>query len=516
MSVMLSVEFVRSALESSPDATIIINPSGSILFANQQLFTIFGYSREEILGQSVERLLPERFRDRHVGHRIHFAAEGRLRPMGLGLDLFARRKDGSEFPVEISLSPIRDGEQLFVAAAIRDVTDRKRVQEELIRARQAADEARELADRANRAKSRFLATASHDLRQPLQSLALLNGTLRRSLDDREALEEALDYQDQAIAAMARLLNALLDITKLESGAVKPQPADVALSTIIEELRHEFTSLAAGKGLQLQVAETHECLHTDPALLGQVLRNLVSNAIKYTHSGSVRLASRATADAVRIEVTDTGIGIPADQIPLIYDEFYQVGVGPNTSRDGYGLGLSIVRRIVSLLGIRLEVQSQPGKGSTFALEVPAGSPGSDVRPVTARPTANGDSRQAPQILLIEDDLAVRNATRMLLRAEGFRVLVAASLAEAQAAARGQPIDLLVSDYHLTDQETGPEVIAALRKMQGDDLKAVLITGDTSAAVRNLQQDARLRLARKPINADEFLSLIRELLAGSAPQ
>src|SRR5581483_6197649 len=172
MTAMLSSEFVRSALESSPDATIIIDASGTILFANHQLSALFGYSREEVTGMQVENLMPERFRGRHVANRERFAAAERVRPMGLGLDLYARRKDGTEFPVEISLSPIREGASQLVAAAIRDVTERKRVQVELIvareaadRARQVADQARDIADRANQAKSRFLATASHDLRQ---------------------------------------------------------------------------------------------------------------------------------------------------------------------------------------------------------------------------------------------------------------------------------------------------------------------------------------------------------------
>jgi two-component system, sensor histidine kinase len=214
---MLSSELVRSVLESAPDAMIIIDDSGSVLFANRQVSALFGYSKEEVVGQRVEQLLPERFRGRHVAHRQHYTESVRVRPMGIGLDLFARRKDGSEFPVEISLSPIRESGQLMVAAAIRDVTDRMRVEKEI-------KEAHAAADRANLAKSRFLATASHDLRQPLQSLALLNGLLRHP-NSAEDAAEALDQQELAITAMSRLLNALLDISKLESGAIKPDITD---------------------------------------------------------------------------------------------------------------------------------------------------------------------------------------------------------------------------------------------------------------------------------------------------
>jgi two-component system, sensor histidine kinase len=513
----LSAALVRSVLDSAPDAMVVVDSNGSIAFVNQQLTALFGYERDEIRGRPIELLIPQRFRAAHIGHRAAFASERRVRPMGAGLELYARRKDGSEFPVEISLSPVQDAGLQLIAAAIRDVTERKRAQKELIiaretadRARQAADGAREAADRANQAKSRFLATASHDLRQPLQSLALLNGALRRLVDHPDACE-ALAHQDQAIGAMSRLLNALLDISKLESGAIKPQPIHFTVAALFEELRREFSGVAADKGLQLQVAAVAEPIHSDPALLGQILRNLLSNAIKYTRSGRVTLSSSGGGPkGVRIEVIDSGVGIPADQLELIYDEFYQIGVPANSSRDGYGLGLSIVRRLAKLLGLKLEVRSEVGRGSVFALEVPAGNSGAmSAEQSSPRPIVRPASAQ---VLLVEDDQAVRDATRMLLKVEGYRVLTASSLAEARSRAAEHPqLDLLITDYHLSNDETGIQVIAALRDAVGSHLKAVLITGDTSAAVKELQRDELLRLASKPIHAEELLRLLKSLLA-----
>jgi two-component system, sensor histidine kinase len=504
MVATLSPELVRSALESSPDAMVLADASGHILFVNQQFSTLFGYHREAVRGQSIELLMPERYRARHIGHREHFAAENRLRPMGAGLDLYGRRSDGSEFPVEISLSPLHERGEVLVAATIRDVTDRKRVQREVILAREAAD-------RANQAKSRFLATASHDLRQPLQSLALLNGTLRRLVDHPDALQ-ALAYQDQAIEAMSRLLNTLLDISKLESGAVKPEPTDFPIARVFEELNHEFTGIATSKGLQLQVAATTECVFSDPSLVGQILRNLVSNAIKYTRTGSVRLSTVCGPDGIRIEVLDTGIGIPASQLQYIYDEFYQVGVPTNSSRNGYGLGLSIVHRLVSLLGLTLEVRSEVGTGSVFSLRLPSGRAAAVASSGRNTPVQAVRQVSAPQILLVEDDPAVRDATRMLLKVEGYRVLTASCLAEARAlASEHSQLDLLITDYHLSNGETGTQVITALRESLGKPLKAVLITGDTSSAVKELQRDEQLRLASKPIHAEELLTLLKSLLA-----
>src|SRR6267143_1798259 len=500
----VSSELARSVLDAAPDAMIIIDDAGVIFFANRQVSTLFGYPDVDIIGKPVEFLMPERFRDRHLAHRQSYARSMRVRLMGAGLELFGQRLDGAEFPLEISLSPIEDGGRVLVAAAIRDVGDRKRVEAELIVTREAAD-------RANQAKSRFLATASHDLRQPLQTLSLLNGTLRRTFADPDALQ-ILAQQEQAIDGMARLLNTLLDISKLGSWAVKPDPSDFAVAELFEELRLEFQGVAAGKGLTFKVTPCEDSVHSDRSLVEQILKNLLSNAIKYTRQGSVALRSvYQPPSLVSIEVLDTGVGIPRDQLRYIYDEFYQVGVPTNSSREGYGLGLSIVQRLVALLDVKLEARSQVGEGSRFALTLPAGH--STVRR-TPRAAAEPALRVPPaqaRILLVEDDASVRDATRMLLKSDGYHVTAVASLAEALAHAAKHPrLDLLVTDYHLSDGETGMQVIAALREALRVPLRAILITGDTSAAVHELRVDSHLRLASKPLKAEELLGMLRALL------
>jgi CheY-like chemotaxis protein len=215
--------------------------------------------------------------------------------------------------------------------------------------------------------------------------------------------------------------------------------------------------------------------------------------------------------VRIEVLDTGVGIPRDQLSHIFDEFYQVGVSPNTARDGYGLGLSIVDRLVRLLDVELDVQSEVGKGSRFAFALPAGAaPGAGA--ATAATRATGPARaSARHVLLVEDDAGVRDATRMLLRVEGYQVTTAGSLDEALEKSRGMraPPDLVVTDYHLGSGETGVQVIAALREATGQDIKAVLVSGDTSSAMRALGRDHRLRVVSKPIEPEEFMAIVGEL-------
>ena len=520
-----SAELARSALDAAPDAMIILDDEGVIHFANRQVTALFGYAHDDVVGHRVEKLMPARFRERHASHRQEYTAALRRRPMGAGLALFGQRQDGTEFPVEISLSPIEAGERVLVAAAIRDVTDRKRAEAELRAAqesseqaramadklRASADQARESADRANQAKSRFLATASHDLCQPLQTLALLNGSLRRIVTNPDA-NEALSQQDQAVDAMSRLLNALLDISKVESGAIRPDPSDFEVAALLQRLRKEFAGLAARKGLELQVEAAGEFAHSDRSLVEQIMRNLVSNAIKYTRQGYVLMRASLTGNAaIRVDVLDTGIGIPSEQIAYIYDEFYQVGVPTNSTRDGYGLGLSIVQGLVRLLNLRLEVSSEVGKGSVFSLILPIGVTQRSGLPTDLGKTSKGAAPVGRgHVLLVEDDAAVRDATRMLLRVEGYRVTAVSGLADALNAAKADVPDLLITDYHLGDGELGTQVITAVRQAAGSALKAVLVTGDTSSAVKEMESDPDLRVTSKPINAEALLNVLSELL------
>lgn len=503
----LDASLLENVLEFAPDAMLIMDAAGSIIYANRQAGTLFGVDRDRLVNQCVDNLLPERFRARHSSHRQRFAANGDMRPMGAGLQLFGQRASGVEFPVEVSLSPLPGG---LTAAAIRDVTDRKRVEAELIGTREAANAARESADRANLAKSRFLATASHDLRQPLQALALMNGMLRRMSLNEHAGKAVLEQQ-RAIDSMKRLLNALLDISKLESGAIKPLSENFALGSLFDELRNEFAAAAAEKNLQLHIESTPHYVNSDPSLIEQVLRNLLANAIKYTRRGAVGITASQQDGRVRIEVVDSGIGIAADKMPFIFDEFFQVGVNPNTTREGYGLGLAIVQRIANLLAIKLQVHSTPGKGSVFALELSAGC-APTVAEVTHEPSvATGRDNGMSTVLIVEDDERVRNATRLFLEMEKYSVIAAGSRDEAlQHVYDGDSFDIVVTDYHLEKNETGLDVVASLRAALGCDLPAVLVTGDTSSVIGKLPPDRHLKLASKPIDPEELLGLMRTLL------
>ena len=290
--------------------------------------------------------------------------------------------------------------------------------------------------------------------------------------------------------------------------------DFEVDALFDDLRRDFSGIAANKGLRLTIDSPHLSARSDPALVGQVLRNLLANAIKYTHTGWVELRCDRRNGALRLEVRDSGIGIADDQLHFIFDEFFQTGVSPNSSRDGYGLGLSIVRRIARLLDFHIEVTSKLGAGSVFAFDVPAADSEAATASTRRRKIAQSNgSNGTHKVLLVEDEPGVRNAMRMLLKMEGYQVTTAAGVSEALQHLDAIPdFDLIVTDYHLEGGRTGTEVISAARARLGPSIKAVLVSGDTSTAVREMKVDESTRITSKPINSEELLGLMKSLLGG----
>jgi two-component system, sensor histidine kinase len=510
---------LEAALSSMTDAVFITDADGRFVDYNDAFATFHRFKNKNECPKTLaeypkflEMLMP----DGAVVPLDMWLVPRALRgDVATNLEYTVRRKDTGETWVGgYSFAPIRDENGAIVGTVVsgRDITERKRAQE-AVRASEMLEQARDSAVRANEGKSRFLAAASHDLRQPLQAIELLNGALRRLVTDQDAIE-VLSQQGQAIDAMSRLLNALLDISKLESGAVKPKLINFSLGDVLDELRTEFASVAAEKRLRLEVETSDDTVCSDPSLVGQILRNLLSNALKYTHEGSVRLRCRRDAAQVRIEVIDTGVGIPADQLPYIYDDFYQVGVPVNSTREGYGLGLSIVKHLVKLLSLDLDARSEAGRGSTFFLLLPT-SRGDGLtvhRAFAASSVSRPRQIGEPHVLMVEDNSSVQRAMCRLLQLEGYRATPVASFSEALRHVENRNrVDLLICDYHLRGGETGTQVIAALRDILGPSLPALLTTGDTSSAIKQLLNDPYLRFITKPIKVDELLTLLRELLA-----
>jgi two-component system, sensor histidine kinase len=496
----LPADQLSAFLDAAPDAMVIAGPAGTIAFVNDAAEALLGYNRNTLVGQPIELLLPERFRNNHLTYRSAFVMAPRRRPMGNGVRLFALRRDGTEFPVEISLSPVHTERGTFVCSAIRDITERAAMEAHLL------ETSRE-AGHANRAKSAFLAAASHDLRQPLQTLALLHGALSREAAPGSKAAEILTMQGESLRVMSDLLNSLLDISKLEAGVVKPDIADCSVAAIFERLRAEFASLAKAKELDLIVERSDAIVRSDAALLAQIIQNLVANALRYTQHGWVRLRCLTDATSVRIQVLDTGIGIPGTELQRIFEEFYQL---PRESgpREGLGLGLSIVRRIADLLGHELAVESTVGTGSCFSLNVPrstATSVGSAPTSVRARAVRH----DAGSVLVVDDDVAVSNATAMLLRSEGYVVALACDSAQACERLRSQNFapDVLLCDYHLGRNESGVDAIRACRAALERVVPAILVTGDTSREMsRAAGEIGNCHLLSKPVNPETLLQMI----------
>jgi PAS domain S-box-containing protein len=499
-------EITQHLLRSSPDALIVIDDSGSIRFANDTVMEVFGYQPEELLGKSVDTLVPERFRERHGRHVEGFVAAPRSREMGARIaELYARRADGTEFAAGIRLAPFRIHGKLFVAAAIRDSTERRQINKALVAAREDAE-------RANRAKSRFLATASHDLRQPLQTIKLLNAAMLRLAKDSE-IAELLKHQQQAIENTARLLNALLDISRLESGAIEPQLSKVHLPDLFEELRSEFESIARARGLDLVVRPIHVTLTTDRVLFSQLLQNLIGNAIKYTDQGSVTIDSRMDGGDVVVTIRDTGVGIPPDKLERVFDEYYQVDTH-GAKRLGVGLGLAIVREVARLLNFDVKIASVVGQWTEVKVTVPA-SLVTDASPQGASEPAHAvECTPAPtRIFLVEDNDGVRMATELFLKLEGYEVRSANSFAEAVRMLETiGPKDIIVADYHLDSAHTGLEVLNLARTKRTLQVPGVILSGDLPSLMRTLSAPIpATKFLSKPVDTDALLLAIKDLSA-----
>jgi len=492
-----SEAWFRTLLDTAPDAMIIVDDEGRIEIVNNQTERMFGFGRDELQGKTIEMLLPDRERQRHVGHRTDYAQDPSVRPMGADFELVAKRKDGSEFPVEISLSPVEMGENAFVSSVIRDVTDRKKMEQEIIAAQQAAE-------RANKANSAFLAAASHDLRQPVQALSLLNGALRRTVKEERALK-MIENQEHSLTAMTNLLNSLLDISRLDAGAITPDFEEFPMQRLIDRLSGEFSRQAAHKGLWFESESCQATVRSDPNLLSEIIQNLVSNAIRYTNKGSVKLRCVAADGCCSVEVQDTGVGIENNQLEAIFKEFHQVK-SPGSNKEGFGLGLAIVRRLADLLGHDIGVQSKPGSGSCFSLSVPtlegivASSSSDDTSDTPNEAVASG------LIVLIEDDVDVANAWGLLLEAEGYQVAMGASVSEAKALIKhlAEMPALIISDFHLLDGSTGVEAVAEIRDYYEKNLPSFIVSGDTSKVVKDARLLDNCTVMSKPVNTARLLS------------
>jgi PAS domain S-box-containing protein len=662
-------EHAREALAQAPDATVVIDRRGKILFASDQVQAVFGYAPAQLLDQPLGRLLPDSDRDMEKRLRADYFTSPARRMMGVEPHHHGLHKDGHVFPVDLALTPLGEGDDAKVICAFRDLTVRRRQEEQLhlavekLKERLTASEAsanrslehlrlfvenapasmammdndlryllvsrrwledsmlegrdviglrhydvfpdlpehwkeahsrclrgerigpieesfvrrdgrtewmrwelvpwreadgriggvllcaemftarklaelalqksyeelearvaertsdleaaKDEADRANAFKTRFLAAASHDLRQPLQAAGTYLSVLSRQLRD-PAMKAICDQARVPLEVMADIMDALLDVSKLEQGAVRPQLRDFRIADVLDRVVADNRPNAEEKGLGLAYEGCGCVVRSDPLLLERIIDNIVSNAIRYTSKGEVSVECKRGKGLVRISVKDTGIGIAPDAIEGIFDEYVQLGNPARDRRKGLGLGLSIARYIANILDHRLSADSKVGEGSVFSVEVPLGeagkaSAGSSPDQALVEPH---DGEHQPVVLIVDDDPTIAAATQMLLDFEGFEAHGAETGEEAlELVGQGLKPEAIVSDYRLPGYD-GIEVIRRVRKALGSELPAVLVTGDTGFRAPPAAELPSCSVLYKPVQPERLALLVRSLIVKPA--
>lgn len=437
-------EKVRALLEAAPDAMVIVDHDGRIIRVNAQTEKLFGYVRAELLGEPVEMLMPGGLASRHPAHRAAYFADPHARAMGSGLELRGRRKDGSEFPVAVSLSPLQTESGIIVSSAIRDITLQKA-------AEQALQDAKQRAEAAANAKSEFLANMSHELRTPLTAiLGVTDLLLARGYNSAER-RDFLELQRTAGRGLLTLINDVLDFSRIEAGQLAIESVPFSLPDKVKNCVALVADDAARKGLQLTSSIANGVPNVvlgDPVRLRQILVNLLANAVKFTDQGSVKLTvERAVQDppALRFAVADTGIGIASEKFPLLFDRFVQADSSTTRRFGGTGLGLAISKRLAQLLGGRIDAESEQGRGSTFSLTIALREAG--VTEVPAAVAVAPAQHVACRILLAEDNDLNRQIISAVLEKAGHQVVTVGNGAEAMAAAARGRFDLVLMDVQM---------------------------------------------------------------------
>jgi two-component system, chemotaxis family, CheB/CheR fusion protein len=509
-----AIEAARSYSDSIIDTIrqplVVLDQELYVISASRSFYSTFSVEPEQTVGRQLDAV--------DDGRLDSAALRGFLDRLRLGEGVIEDHEIDVELPsrgmrsllvsaLEIREEPLATRKILL---AIEDITERKHAAE-------ALEAAKRQAEQANLGKSRFLAAASHDLRQPLQTISLLHEILAKKLKDETTLR-LVGRLDETVSTMSSMLDTLLDINQLEAGIVRREMVDFPINAVLEQLRTQFSLHAAAHRLGWRVVPSSLSVRSDPRLLEQMIRNLLSNAVKYTNKGKILLGCRRRGNKLRIEVWDTGIGVPEEQLQAIFEEFHQLDNPARERSKGLGLGLTIVERLADLLGHTVDVRSRPGKGSVFAVEVPLGRDAPPWRPRLDRTEAQESAPQSGAILVVEDDPSVREMLALLLEGEGHRTTTAEDGRKAlELAARGAICpDLIVADYNLPKGLNGLQVVAGLRETLGHKVPAVILTGDISTdALREIAQGGHLHL-NKPVKAKELIGLIQRCLAERVPQ
>ena len=519
-------ERFRVAVESAPNSIIMVNKNGKIGLVNSQTEKLFGYKRAELLGESIEMLVPERFRRQHAAMRSGFMQNPQTRNMGVGRDLYCLRKDGSEVPVEIGLNPLSTSEGEFVLISIIDITERKQAEKERDALLERELDARRDAELANRAKDEFLAVLSHELRTPLNAMygwarMLASGTLDEAMQTR-----AIEVIERNIQVQSKLIEDILDVSRIVSGKVKLEPHRTDLVALLKTAAEMSRPSAALKQISIETKSESESVAVmgDTVRLQQVFTNLISNAVKFTPSGGEIVISIEERDGwARASVTDSGIGISPDFLPHVFDRFRQGDSSSKRRHGGLGLGLAIVKHLVELHHGKVSALSEgENKGATFTVELPLVNQQSTVNnqqlPLDEIKLSadNGSLFSGLRILTVEDDSDTAEVLRMILSRHGAQVIQFGTAREALAELKKTKFDLIISDIGLPEID-GTEFIRQLRNSENKNLRrlpAIALTAYVGAQNRQRILSAGFdECLAKPINFDNLQSAIADVMKGS---
>jgi PAS domain S-box-containing protein len=483
----------RELLEAAPDAIIEVDRDGRIVLLNAVTEEIFGYPRAELLGQPVEKLIPDSARDRHGAHRASYWANPITRPMGFGMILLARRRNGSEFPVEISLSPVKIDDGFRVTAIIRDVSAKKKAEEAVRAANHQLELQNKELDRANRLKSEFLASMSHELRTPLHTIIgfteLLSEELEGPLNDKQKRFLSHVYQDSQ--HLLELINDILDLSKIEAGQLElhPEPFDAAY--VISEAVNAIRPMAESRDITVESRLSGDTIIlADRVRFREILNNLLSNAVKFTpQGGRVWVENQpAPAGMVGFCVGDTGVGIAPEDHEAVFDKFRQVGATTRGVREGTGLGLAIVKSFVEMHGGAITLLSAPGEGSRFVFTIPAGN------------------STPPVVLVIEDEPGAQELLASYLEPLGIRTRCANTADEGIRLARDLKPDAITLDL-LLPGKSGWRVLRELKSFPETSNIPVFVVSVLDQSPSEMKREATEYL-QKPLKKDALIHALRK--------